>query len=152
MTCPRRPRHGTRHDLTAGASSHKISDIMRRVRDPQSASSVHTIGDWSGVFRKMRRAVGLYRERGPKAFVVALKRRYSLPIPVSTRFRWEAGIPSEIEYWDKWLRTNGLRPSDDYRFRLDPHARLQAGAAVLLPSWAEWTAPDLLDSFLGGIC
>lgn len=78
------------------------------------------------------------------------------PIPQSIKSHWEAGLTSEIQFWDAWLRTKGLQWPDDYGVRCDPDLPLQPRLAALLSSSP--TEAHILDvgagplTFLGKKC
>jgi SAM-dependent methyltransferase len=57
-----------------------------------------------------------------------------LPTSLSrrTKLRWEAGVSSEVEFWDSWFRTKGLAWGHLYGERLDPNFALQSRPAALL--------------------
>lgn len=90
-----------------------------------------------GILHKAKYAVNIFREDGFRAIIYFLIRRYGLPIPLSAKFKWKAGIKSEIQFWDNWFRTKGLRWPGAYRFRLDPNLPLQPRPAALLPPQTE---------------
>lgn len=46
--------------------------------------------------------------------------------------QWSNGIKNEFDFWAKWLETKGREWPDDYLFRIDPDAELQAEIAGLL--------------------
>ncbi len=57
-----------------------------------------------------------------------------VPIPQSIKSHWAAGLTSEIQFWDGWVRTKGLQWPDDYGDRCDPDLPLQPRLAALLSS------------------
>lgn len=38
---------------------------------------------------------------------------------------WRLGCPSELKFWETYLRTKGLRWPEDFLYRCDPHSELQ---------------------------
>ena len=69
--------------------------------------------------------------------------QFGLPISLSKKAKWEAGIQSEIRHWDKWLRTKGLESPEDFNRRLDPEAVLQPEFEALLPTQNEVNILDV---------
>lgn len=61
------------------------------------------------------------------------ERKLHIRLPISSKYRWKLNIKSEIRFWDKCVRTNGLIWPDEYRQRLDPHLSLQNHIISLLP-------------------
>ena len=45
---------------------------------------------------------------------------------------WQAAIPGEVEFWDRWLKTGGSQWADDFAARLDPGTALQPAVANLI--------------------
>jgi SAM-dependent methyltransferase len=93
--------------------------------------------DMMNILRKAKNAVKIFREDGFNRIVFILATEYSLPIPLSTKSRWKAGIKSEIQYWDAYFRTQGLQWTDTYKLRFNPDLPLQPRPASLLPSQSE---------------
>ena len=89
------------------------------------------------IFRKAKNAVRIFKEDGFQRIIFILATEYSLPIPLSTKFKWEAGIKSEVQYWDAYFRTKGLKWADTYKLRFDPDLPLQPRPAALLPPQSE---------------
>jgi len=85
------------------------------------------------MLRKSREAVKVFREEGFHGIVSILISRNMLPIPLSTKCKWKARIRTEIKFWDDWIRTKGLKWTDEYIRRLDPDLPLQPRPAALLP-------------------
>lgn len=50
---------------------------------------------------------------------------------------WKEGIHEEVEFWESYLKTKGLRWPDDYRERTNPDHALQSRPAALLPGVEE---------------
>jgi len=48
------------------------------------------------------------------------------------RKRWEAGLESEIAFWDEWIRTNGQAWPADFRWRMNTSSAFQPHLATLL--------------------
>jgi len=87
------------------------------------------------ILKKFQSAINVLSQKdGLHRILVILRDQYSLPIPQSSRSRWKAGIDSEINFWDSYFRTKGLKWSDDYQSRFDPELPLQARVASLLPA------------------
>jgi SAM-dependent methyltransferase len=61
------------------------------------------------------------------------ERKLHIRLPISPEYRWKLNIKSEIRFWDKCIRTNGLLWPDEYRLRLDPNLPLQNHIISLLP-------------------
>lgn len=78
-----------------------------------------------------------------QSFFVNWIAQLGLPIPLSKKTRWEAGIQSEIRHWDKWLGTKGLDSPEDFNLRLDPDSVLQPEFAALLPAQDEASILDV---------
>lgn len=89
------------------------------------------------LLNKIGTSVDLIKENGLKAFFVIFAQRFHLPFPISAKLRWEAGIQSEIRFWDKWFRTKGLRWPESYASKLNRHLELQLRPASLLPAGQE---------------
>jgi ubiquinone/menaquinone biosynthesis C-methylase UbiE len=56
-----------------------------------------------------------------------------LPIPLSEKTKWKAGINTELTFWDSWLKTKGGSSHKDFLHRLDPSSNLQDELCELLP-------------------
>jgi len=78
--------------------------------------------------------VKIIKTDGMKRLIVILVDRYKIPIHLSATYRWEAGISSQIRFWDQWFSTKGLRWSEEYKRRLDPNLPLQSRPASLIPN------------------
>jgi SAM-dependent methyltransferase len=46
-------------------------------------------------------------------------------LDLSSKLRWDAGVPKEVTFWESFLETRGLHWPEDYRARLDPVALLR---------------------------
>jgi len=89
------------------------------------------------ILRKARTVVKVFREHGFYGIVSIFESKYGIQIPQSSKFKWKAGIRSEIQFWDDYFCTRGLQFGDDYRNRFDPNLALQPRLAVLLPAQKE---------------
>jgi SAM-dependent methyltransferase len=61
---------------------------------------------------------------------------YAGKIPLA-RFKWNAGLRSEMDFWDAYFRTKGLQWPETYMMRLDPTLPLQPRPSALLPPQEE---------------
>jgi len=66
-------------------------------------------------------------------FLILFERKLGLRLPISPKLRWKFNISSEIRFWDKCIKTNGLIWPEEYRLRLDPQLALQDEIVKLLP-------------------
>lgn len=66
-------------------------------------------------------------------FLIFVERKLKLRLPISPKLRWKFNISSEIRFWDKCIRTNGLIWPEEYKLRLDPFLPLQEEIVKLLP-------------------
>lgn len=82
---------------------------------------------------KVKSFFRLLKNDGLKRVIVEIIDRYHLPVRLSQAFRWEAGIKSQVRFWDLWFKTKGLRWPDEYQKRLDPQRSLQPRVEALLP-------------------
>jgi len=89
------------------------------------------------ILRKARTAVKVFREAGFRGIVSTLISKYGLPIPLSAKSKWKAGISSEIGFWDAYFCTKGLQWASTYGLRFDPDLPLQPRPAALLPPQME---------------
>lgn len=86
------------------------------------------------IFKKIQSAGNIITQKyGFHRFISILKGQYKLPIPQSSHSKWKAGIESEVEFWDSYFRTKGLKWSDDYQSRFNPDLPLQSRVVSLLP-------------------
>lgn len=92
-------------------------------------------------FRKIRTAHSILRQHGVRGVIKALE-PYRRAIR-SSRELWKEGRSEEIEFWDEYFRTNGLRWPADYAQRLDPDTMLQPRPAALLPAADDVTILDV---------
>jgi SAM-dependent methyltransferase len=51
---------------------------------------------------------------------------------ITDKNEWAEGINHEIDFWKRWLETQGLQWPDVYAYRIDPRAELQSYIADLL--------------------
>lgn len=58
--------------------------------------------------------------------------------------RWRLGHKSEEGFWDRYLRTRGLRWQEEFAGRMNPELELDAELAALLPP-SSHAAPKILD-------
>lgn len=89
------------------------------------------------ILRKARTAVKVFREDGFYGIVPILISTYKLPISLSAKSKWKAGVKSEIGFWDAYFCTKGLQWADTYGVRFDPDLPLQPRPAALLPPQTE---------------
>jgi SAM-dependent methyltransferase len=85
------------------------------------------------ILRKSRTAIDVLREGGLPRVVDILHSKYGLPIP--PKIKWRAGISSEMQFWDDFIRcqTHSRNPALWYRNRLDPDFPLDPRPEALLP-------------------
>lgn len=53
-------------------------------------------------------------------------------LPLSSKARWKASIPTEIYFWERYLKTGGLQWQEDYSRKLDPNAEVDDDIKELL--------------------
>lgn len=116
--------------------------MIRHFGNKQATKVIHQIQNIMKLnhqmfLHKVKSAIAITRQSGIKALISILKSKYELPIPISSKYMWEAGIQSELDFWDAWFRTRGLRWPDAYKARLDPNLHLQPRVADLLPKQNE---------------
>ncbi len=83
----------------------------------------------------IRLGIKIIREDGLLTFLGILKSRYRLPIPMSHQQQWQAGIKSELRFWDDYFHAPEWQA--DLHNRLDPELPLQAKFLPLLPAYDE---------------
>lgn len=89
------------------------------------------------ILGKYSKAINVLKDDGFQGIVSILISKYRLPIPQSTKYKWKAGIKSEIQFWDAYFRTKGLQWADTYGLGFDPDLPLQPRPAALLPPQTE---------------
>lgn len=86
---------------------------------------------------KIRAASKIFRKDGIRGIAFVLKARYNFPLPMSRRSIWEVGVRSQVDFWDSYLATGGLRWADTYKSKSDDDRSLQTQIASLLPPRTE---------------
>lgn len=66
-----------------------------------------------------------------------IERKLKIILPISSSTRWKWNIKSEIRFWDKCIRTNGLIWPEEYKLRHDSNLELQQEIVQLLPETDE---------------
>jgi len=84
------------------------------------------------IVAKSRRTVSVLRKEGFLRVADILISKY-LPFSLPAELKWRAGVRSELEFWDDYIRVKGLGWSDNYPDRLDPNLPLQPRLEALLP-------------------
>jgi len=105
------------------------------------------------IANKARTAVRALREDGFQAMVSLIMSR--LPFAWSAKFKWDANISTEVQFWDDYFRTKGGKWAETYAPRFDPDLPLQPRAAALLPAQTEVHILDVgagPTTFLGKKC
>lgn len=69
----------------------------------------------------------------PELFLILFERKLRVRLPISSKLRWKFNISSEIRFWDRCIRTNGLIWPEEYKLRFDPILPLQDLVVKLLP-------------------
>jgi SAM-dependent methyltransferase len=85
------------------------------------------------VLRNSGRAIKALRKGGVPLVLSLLVSKAALRFPLPMKFKWKAGLRSEIVWWDDYFRTKGLWCPDEYRDSLDPDLPLQLRPTALLP-------------------
>lgn len=86
---------------------------------------------------KIRAALKIVRKDGIRGIAFVLKARYDFPLPMSRKSVWEVGVRSQVEFWDSYFATGGLRWADTYKSKFDADHPLQTQIASLLPQRTE---------------
>ncbi len=71
------------------------------------------------------------------------ERKLKIRMPISSKLRWKFNISSEVRFWDKCIKTDGLIWPDEYKLRFDPNLPLQKEIAELLPNQSEVNILDV---------
>ena len=69
--------------------------------------------------------------------LIFFERKLKLRLPIGSKLRWKFNISSEVRFWDKCIKTNGLIWPDEYTLRFDENLPLQREIAELLPNQDE---------------
>jgi SAM-dependent methyltransferase len=75
------------------------------------------------MFHQAKEALRMVREHGIHAIVYLFT--FAIPFPMSVKARWKASVISEVDFWDRYFRTEGLEWADTYGLRFDPGLPLQ---------------------------
>ncbi len=75
--------------------------------------------------------------------LIIIERKFKLRLPISSKLRWKLNIKSEIRFWDKCVKTDGLIWPLEYKLRFDPNLPLQTEIAKLLPNSKEVNILDV---------
>jgi SAM-dependent methyltransferase len=89
------------------------------------------------ILGKSQQAIKIFGKDGLGKIVSNLVNKYKLRDFRSAKYRWKAGIKSEIEFWDAYFSTKGLYWADSYGYRFNPDLPLQSRPAALLPPQLE---------------
>lgn len=74
------------------------------------------------------------KELGFSGFAIFLfEKRYKIKLPLTSKLRWNYEKSSEINFWDSYFKTKGLRWADSYYQSFDPSLPLQEEVVRLLP-------------------
>lgn len=95
------------------------------------------------MLRKIKSLYNLLKSDGIKRVVVEIIQRFHLPIQLPQKLLWEAGIKSQVRFWDMWFETKGLRWPEEYKKRFDPNLLLQSKVCDLLPNQNQFTILDV---------
>jgi SAM-dependent methyltransferase len=76
-------------------------------------------------------------------FTYFIERKMKIRLPIKSETRWKWNIKSEIRFWDKCVRTNGLIWPEEYKLRIDPGLPLQEEIILLLPNKDEIAILDV---------
>ncbi len=88
--------------------------------------------------RKAGSVATAFRRGGVRGVASSIVRRFRRPSAAGSKATWEGGVPSEVEFWDKYLEARGgTEWAGDFDRRLDPNLPLQPRPAALLPKQAE---------------
>ena len=84
--------------------------------------------------RKINRAVSKIKQLGIIGFVIFIfEEKYKIKLPLNSKLRWNYSKRAEIEFWDSYFKTKGLRWADGYHLSFDPYLPLQEEVFRLLP-------------------
>jgi SAM-dependent methyltransferase len=120
---------------------------MLRIRlqeDPLGgdAEKIGGMGNPMSFHHKIQSALKVLASDGFSGIAAVLRSKYRLPIPQSSKSKWEASIRTEVAFWDDYFRTNGGQWADGLRSRLDPELPLQPRVGALIPADM---VPQILD-------
>lgn len=87
-----------------------------------------------GLFRKIKIGATIFRDEGFKPLIFTIITELRLPILLKSKSKWEAGIHSELQHWEKWIQSKGLNFPEDFNRRVDRDSMLQPEFIDLLPS------------------
>ena len=90
-----------------------------------------------GILHKSKTVLNVLKKEGLKKVFSILISKYGFSMFLgqqSQKAKWETGIKSEIDFWDDYLSTKGLRWGEDYKNRFNPDLSLQARPADLVAS------------------
>jgi ubiquinone/menaquinone biosynthesis C-methylase UbiE len=76
-------------------------------------------------------------------FTYFIERKLKLTLPINSKTRWKWNIKSEIRFWDKCIKSNGLIWPEEYKLRHDPELNLQQEIVELLPEEKEINVLDV---------
>lgn len=97
---------------------------------------------------KIKKLIKILHQDGLRALIIKLIAKFNLPIHLSHRFKWKAGIGFEVRFWDNFFRTKGDRWPDGYKILFMTDNPLGGRIVELLP---EQTVIQILDVGAGPI-
>ena len=91
------------------------------------------------LFKLVKTSVKILKESGFLAFLLILKSKYNLPVPLSSSMVRKAGLSLEISYWNQAIESRGGIYKGDvgielFKKNLDHDLEIQAIIKNLLPS------------------
>ncbi len=84
-----------------------------------------------------------FTERDRKGLICRLKFKYGIPLPHDHKYRWESNVGSEIQFWDNFFKTEGLKWPHRYLNMIDPDLPLQERVVELLPPKEKYRILDV---------
>lgn len=76
-------------------------------------------------------------------FLYLFERKLKIRLPISNKLRWNINTKSEIRFWDKCIRTNGMIWPEEYQQRFDKNLLLQEEIVKLLPDYIKISILDV---------
>jgi SAM-dependent methyltransferase len=90
------------------------------------------------IFRNAKKVVKFIRENGFHDFIFVIISNFGQQFfHLEPKTKWNAGLKSEVRYWDSYIQTKGLQRPEIYELKFDPDLPLQPRPAALLLPQAE---------------
>jgi SAM-dependent methyltransferase len=91
-----------------------------------------------------RESLKFLKENGFRALISVIISKYGQQFfYIKPKTKWNAGLISEVRYWDSYIKTKGLQRPDLFELKFDPDLPLQERPAALLPNQDEINILDV---------